>query len=65
MFTIKVIYQGLLSTNPAGNLIIYSDTEGPRLTRILGLEKTVLDEIRVSGTVLWSLLMLIPPLTRT
>ena len=30
-------------------------TEGPRLTRILGLEKTVLHEIRVSGTVLWSL----------
>ena len=26
-------------------------TEGPRLTRILGLEKTVLHEIRVSGTV--------------
>ena len=26
-------------------------TEGPRLTHILGLEKTVLHEIRVSGTV--------------
>ena len=29
-------------------------TEGPHLTRILGLEKTVLHEIFVSGTVLQS-----------
>ena len=28
-------------------------TEGPRLTRILGLGKTVLHEIRVSGTVVY------------
>ena len=27
------------------------NTEGPHLTRILGLAKTVLHEIRVSGTV--------------
>ena len=29
-------------------------TDGPRLTRILDLEKTVLHEIQVSGTALWS-----------
>ena len=34
-----------------------STTEGPRLTRILGLGKTVLHEIRVSGTVVGPLLL--------
>ena len=29
-------------------------TEGPQLTRMLDLEKTVLHEIGVGGTVLWS-----------
>ena len=32
-------------------------TEGPHLTRILGLEKTALHKIRVSGTVGGPLLM--------
>ena len=36
--------------------ISISCTEGPRLTRILGLGKTVLHEIRVSGTVVSPLL---------
>ena len=37
----------------------------PALRAFWDLEKTVLHEIRVSGTVLWSLLTLIPPLTCT
>ena len=31
--------------------VVFDITEGPHLTRILGLEKTALHEIRISGTV--------------
>ena len=34
--------------------MILENTEGPHLTRILDLEKSMLHETRVSGTVLWS-----------
>ena len=34
-------------------MIVCDFPEGPRLTRILGLGKTVLHETHVSGTVLW------------
>ena len=38
----------------AAKITVFPGTEGPRLTRFWDLEKTVLHEPRVSGTVLWS-----------